>query len=156
MTFASSMHPNPDLAFTVVPPSEGVFTIVEPSDGPQIPDRAEATDGDELGEELGDDSLPGTVGFPPTTHVGLGPADSPQDADHHDSIQERSDREEPTDQSPPHDVVRLIDPDPGTEPDIEAQLIGDAVPPVGVVSAEEAAMHIESDQQQHQTDHQET
>jgi hypothetical protein len=60
-----------------------------------IQGAAEATGGSELGEEVGDDSLPGTVGFPSTDPIGVGPTDSLRDADHHDSIAERFDREGP-------------------------------------------------------------
>jgi len=110
-------------------------------------DPSEATDGSQLGEEVGDESLPGTVGFPPTTPVGVGPADSLLDADHHDSVRERSDREEPEGPQPlPHDTVRLLDPNAGGEPDLESELVAEDVPTVGLVSPEETAMHLENDQ----------
>lgn len=115
-------------------------------DGPTIPDPAEATDGSELGEEVGDESLPGTVGFPPTTPSGIGPAGSLTDADHHDSAIERIDREEPESRPPSHDTVRLLDPNAGGEPDVESELVAEAVPPVGLTSPEEEAMHLENDQ----------
>lgn len=111
------------------------------------PDPAEATDGSILGEDVGDESLPGTVGFPPTTPVGVGPADSLQDADHHDSIRDRSDREEPEGRMTPHDGVRLLDPNASGEPDVESQAVAENVPTVGLISPEEAAMHQENDQQ---------
>lgn len=114
-------------------------------DPPSIPDVAEATDGSELGEEVGDDSLPGTVGFPPTEPVGVGPADSPTDADHHDSFAERADRTQAADIPLPHDVVRLIDHSAGGVVDTESELIGEMVPPIGLVNPEEAAMHLEND-----------
>ena len=114
-------------------------------DPPFIPDVAEATDGSELGEEVGDDTLPGTVGFPSTDPVGVGPADSPNDADHHDSVAERADRMQAADTPLPHDVVRLIDRFAGGVDDTESELIGEMVSPIGLVSPEEAAMHIEND-----------
>jgi hypothetical protein len=114
-------------------------------DRPAIPDPAEATDGSELGEEVGDDTLPGTVGFPPTDPTGVGPTDSPSDADHHDSFEERFDREEPAESPPPHDSARFIDPTAGGEPDTESDLIGEIVSTSGLISPEEAAMHLEDD-----------
>ena len=110
------------------------------------PDPAEATDGSNLGEEIGDDRLPGTVGFPPTTPAGVGAADSLQDADHHDSVRERNERQVPEGRPRPHDAVRLLDPSPSGEPDLEPELIADDVPAIGLVSPEEAAMHLESDE----------
>lgn len=110
---------------------------------PAIPSTAEATDGDELGEEVGDETLPGSMNFPPTAPAGVGPAGSLRDAEHHDSAAERTIREEPEGGPPPHEVVRLIDPDAGGRPHEEAQLIAEAIPPVGLASPEEAAMHIE-------------
>ena len=71
------------------------------SDNAAIPDPAEATDGSVLGEHVGDETLPGTVGYPPTDPVGVGPANSATDADHHDSIAGRSDREQAEDPPPP-------------------------------------------------------
>lgn len=115
-------------------------------DGPAIPGPAEATDGSELGEEVGDDTLPGTTGFPPTAPAGVGPAGSPSDADHHDSAIERFDREEPEHQTPPHESVVLLDPNASGEPDEESELIGEAVPVVGIASPEEAAMHYEKEE----------
>lgn len=111
------------------------------------PDPAEATNGSQLGEEVGDESLPGTVGFPPTAPVGVGPADSLQDADHHDSLAERSDREEPEGRPLPHGAVRLLDPNASGEPDVESQVVAEEVPTVGLISPEEAAIHIESSEQ---------
>jgi len=118
-------------------------------DSPAIPDPAEATDGSELGEEVGDESLPGTVGFPPTRPAGVGATDGPNDADHNDSFAERSAREEP-EREPvaPHDSIRLVDPNASGEPDTESELVAEAVPPVGQVSPEEAAMHFERDQRE--------
>ncbi len=115
------------------------------TDHPPIPDPAEATDGSELGEQVGDDTLPGTVGFPPTDAVGVGPADSPSDLGHHDSLAERADREVAADAPLPHESVRFIDPNASGEPDTEAELIGETVPAVGMISPEEAAMHLEDD-----------
>lgn len=112
---------------------------------PTIPSTAEATDGDELGEEVGDETLPGSTDFPPTEPAGVGPAGSLRDAEHHDSAAERLSREEPEGRPGPHDVVRLMDPDAGGQTDEEAQLVGDAIPPVGLASPEEAAMHIEDE-----------
>jgi len=117
-------------------------------DDQSLQDPAEATDGSELGELPEDETLPGTVGFPPTTPAGVGPADSLQDADHQDSFRERSHREELEGQLAPHDVVRLLDLDPNGELDTESELIGEDVPAVGQVSPEEAAMHFETDQDQ--------
>jgi hypothetical protein len=114
-------------------------------DQPSIPDPAEATDGAELGEEVGDEILPGTVGFPPTYPAGVGPAGSMSDADHHDSFAERFDREEPAEIPPPHDSARFIDPTAGGEPDTEPDLIGEIVATSGLVSPEEAAMHLEDE-----------
>lgn len=51
--------------------------------------------------------------------------------------------------SRPHEVVRLIDPHSSGEPDDEPELIADDVPAVGLASPEEAAMHIESDGDDH-------
>ena len=99
-------------------------------DDQSLHDPAEATDGTELGEQPLDDSLPGTVDFPPTRPLGVGPADSLQSADHHDSVRERNRRQAPIDEPAPHEVVRLV---------------GDEVPAVGDVSPEEAAMHIEGE-----------
>ncbi|MGI9594703.1 MAG: DUF5709 domain-containing protein [Acidimicrobiales bacterium] len=113
--------------------------------GPVIPSTAEATDGDGFGEEVGDQTLPGTIGFPPADPAGVGPADSLRDADHHDSLAERIAREEPEGRPPPHDVVRLVDPNAGGQEDDEPELIGDDVPPVGLASPEEAAMHLEDE-----------
>ncbi len=110
------------------------------------PDPAETIDGSSFGEGIGDDSLPGTVGFPPTTPAGVGAADSLQDADHHDSVQERSRRQVPEGCPRPHDAVRLLDPSPSGEPDLEPELIADAVPAIGLVNPEEAAMHLERDE----------
>ncbi len=42
-----------------------------------------------------------------------------------------------------HEVVRLVDPNPCGELDVEAELVGEEVPVVGLASPEEAAMHIE-------------
>lgn len=61
---------------------------------PPIPSTAEATDGDEFGEEVGDQVLPGTVNFPPTEPIGVGPAGSLRDVEHHDSLDDRHRREE--------------------------------------------------------------
>lgn len=118
--------------------------------GPPIPDTAEATDGDELGEEVGDETRPGTVGFPPTTPAGVGGPDSLADADHRDSLAERRQREEPDrPATPPHDTVRLVDPYPSGETDVEAEAVAEEVPPVELASPEEAAMHLESDRDDH-------
>jgi hypothetical protein len=114
-------------------------------DRPSIPDPAEATDGSELGEEIGDDALPGTVGFPPTDPAGVGPAGSLNDADHHDSFAERFEREEPSNAPLPHDSARFIDPTAGGLPDTESELIAERVATTGLVSPEEAAMHVEGD-----------
>lgn len=120
--------------------------MVSEIDGQDQSDQAEATDGSSLGEEAGDESLPGTVDFPPTDPVGVGPADSLQDADHHDSVQERSDREEPEGRLSTNTAVRLLDPNASGEPDVESEAVAEDVPAVGVISPEEAAMHVESGQ----------
>lgn len=112
---------------------------------PAIPSTAEATDGDEFGEEIGDQTLPGTVGFPPTAPAGVGPAGSLRDAAHRDSLDDRHRREEPEGRPGPHEVVRLVDPVSSGEPDDEPELIGEETPAVGLASPEEAAMHIEDD-----------
>ncbi len=114
-------------------------------DQPSIPDPAEATDGAELGEEVGDDLLPGTVGFPPTYPAGVGPAGSLSDADHHDSFAERSYREAADDTRPPHDSARFLDPTAGGEPDTEAEMIAEIVATTGLISPEEGAMHLEDE-----------
>lgn len=110
------------------------------------PDDSETTDGATLGEKVGDDIRPGTVGFPPTTPYGVGPHGSSQDADHIDSVRERSEREVP-EHVPGHpDPIRLTDPNPSGDPDSESGLIANEVPASGLVSPEEAAMGHESDQ----------
>ncbi len=114
-------------------------------DDQSLHDPAEATDGTEFDEQPLDDSLPGTVDYPPTRPVGVGPADSLQSADHHDSLRERTRRLARSDSPVPHEVVRLVDPEPNGELDTEAELLGDEVPAVGDVSPEEAAMHIEGE-----------
>lgn len=115
---------------------------------PEIPDGAEATDGAELGEEVGDEVRPGTIDYPPTEPVGVGPAGSILDAEHHDSLADRLKREVPEDHRPPHDTVVLVDEHSSGEPDDERELIGEAVPPVELASPEESAMHYESEQDQ--------
>ena len=114
-------------------------------DPTSIPPATEATDGSELGEEVGDDSLPGTVGFPSTDPMGVGPTDSLSDANHHDSFAERVEREQEGNTPLPHDSVRLVDDTAGGAADTESELIGEMVPPTGLVSPEEAAMHLEND-----------
>ncbi len=118
----------------------------ETNDAP-VPDPAEATDGSVLGEQPGDDSLPGTVGFPAPDPIGVGPTDSLSDADHHDSVAERAVRERAADTRPRRDSIRIVDLTAGGEADTEGQSIGEAVLAAGLVSPEEAAMHIESDDQ---------
>ncbi len=112
-----------------------------------VPDPAEATDGSVLGEKTGDDSLPGTVGFPSSNPIGVGPTDSLRDADHHDSVAERADREQAAETTFLRDQIRIIDPTAGGEIDTEGQLFGETVEAVGLLSPEEAAMHIESEDQ---------
>ncbi len=113
------------------------------TDDEVIPDAAEATDGSVLGEDGGDDTLPGTVGFPPADPIGVGPADSTTDAEHHDSVAERSDREQIDGSEPLSDPIRLVDPDGGGSVDTEDESIGEAVDAIEMVSPEEAAMHTE-------------
>lgn len=109
------------------------------------PDGAEATDGTTLGEEIGDDIRPGTVGFPPTTPFGVGASGSLHDAHHIDSVQDRSEREVPEQLQGSPEAIRLTEPTSSGEPDSESELIGDDVPATGLVSPEEAAMRDESD-----------
>ncbi len=113
------------------------------TDTAAIPDPAEATDGSVLGEDAGDDTLPGTIDFPPTRPVGVGPADSISDADHHDSVAERAAREETESAMSPDAPIRVVDPYAGGALDTEAESVGEAVDAVGLVSPEEAALHIE-------------
>lgn len=110
------------------------------------PDGAEATDGTTLGEEIGDDIRPGTVGFPPTTPSGVGAFGTSQDADHVDSVHERSEREEEETLPSPPDEIRLTDTDTDGDPESVSSLIADDVPAVGLVSPEEAAMRYQSDE----------
>jgi hypothetical protein len=119
--------------------------MVSDTQGPAIPDPAEATDGSELGEEAGDESLPGTVGFPPTSPAGVGPAGSIADLDRRDSVGQRSEREEPEGWSTPREPVVLLDPNASGEPDDESEMVAEEVPPVGLISPEEAAVHVESE-----------
>lgn len=114
-------------------------------DGPEIPGGAEATDGAELGEEVGDLVRPGTVDFPPTKPAGVGPPGSPRDAEHHDSLTERANRETPEDRCPTHEVVVLVDQFPSGQTDDEGELIGLDVPSVEIASPEESAMHYEEE-----------
>ncbi len=120
--------------------------MVSDTDNEVPPDPSEATDGTMLGEKPGDDALPGTDGFPPTTPFGVGAAGSLQDADHSDSVRDRSDRELPEELPKVHDAIRLLDPNPSGELDQESELIADDVPAIGLVSPEEAAMHRENDE----------
>lgn len=110
------------------------------------PDGSEATDGTTLGEEIGDDTRPGTVGFPPTTPFGVGAPGTIQDANHIDSVHERSEREVQEELPSPPDSIRLTDTNPSQDPDLESVLIADEVPAVGLISPEEAAMRHESDE----------
>lgn len=112
---------------------------------PEKPDGAEATDGTTLGEEIGDENLPGTVGFPPTRPIGVGVSGTIQDADHIDSVHERSQRELPEESPSQATPIRLIDPNASGEPDVESELTADDVPATGLVSPEESAMRDEGD-----------
>ncbi len=115
-----------------------------PSPGDEtIPDPAEATDSTVLGEDGQSDVLPGTVGFPPTEPTGVGPEDTLSDAEHHDSVAERSQRETSETVEPDDEAIRLMDPDGGGTLDDEAQAIGEAGDASDLVSPEEAAMHVD-------------
>jgi hypothetical protein len=126
---------------------------VSDSPGPAIPGGAEATDGDELGEEVGDQTLPGTDDFPPDRPSGVGSPESLAGVDHHDSATERRLREVPEESTvPEHEIVVLVDPDtPGGEDD-EDQSLGERVPSVGPAGPEEAAMHLDDEDRDIETE----
>ncbi len=110
------------------------------------PDDSETTDGATLGEKVGDVNRPGTVGFPPATPYGVGPHGSSQDADHIDSVRERSEREEPEHSPDQPDAIRLTATPAGSATDLESELSAMEVPATGLVSPEEAAMGHENDE----------
>jgi hypothetical protein len=117
------------------------------SDDPQ--DRAEALDedvvddvDDRTGDEFGDD-LPS---YPPDRPLGVSTVGvTPVEEDAGESFAERSLREEPEDGAPVAGggVGQLVDPNAST-PDEEEELLGEAEPGP-VLSAEEAAMHLEEE-----------
>jgi hypothetical protein len=102
-------------------------------------DDAEFLDGDALGEEPGDQQLPGAEGFPPDRPVGV---DDPSRATS-DDVSTRELRRDVPSQEPP-DAFVLLAPDSSEGlMDTESQEIASAVDAVDSdLSPEEAALHI--------------
>lgn len=111
------------------------------SDEPDISDDdvSEALDGDMLGEEVGDEALPGTVGYPPDR--ALGAEDPTLLGD--DDVETRELRREAAHAA--DRPVGLIDDNPVGDFDVEAQAWADEERLVDEVSAEEAAVHVVPD-----------
>jgi hypothetical protein len=102
-------------------------------------DDAEFLDGDALGEEPGDEQLPGTEGFPPDRPQGV---DDPSRGTI-DDVSTRELRRDVSAQEPPA-AFALLAPDSSEGlMDAESQEIASAVDAVeGDLSPEEAALHI--------------
>jgi hypothetical protein len=103
-------------------------------------DDAEFLDGDALGEEPGDEQLPGTEGFPPERPLGVD--DPSRESD--DDFATRELRRDVGSEHPA-DTFVLVDPESSEGlMDTESQEIASAVDAADTdVSPEEAALHIE-------------
>ncbi|HEY0519071.1 MAG TPA: hypothetical protein VGC84_06225 [Ilumatobacteraceae bacterium] len=101
-------------------------------------DDAEFLDGDELGEEVGDDELPGTAGFPPDYPLGV---DDPS-LTAPDDVRTRELRRDVSDDEDAEAFVLVTPDDVDDVVDDEAQQIATAVDPGDLASPEEAALHV--------------
>jgi hypothetical protein len=102
-------------------------------------DDAEFLDGDVLGEEAGDDDLPGTDEFPPDRSVGV---EDPTRSVSDDFATRELRRDVGSDDSSPRFSLVAPDGEQGLSDD-ESQEIADAVEAIDVeLSPEEAALHI--------------
>jgi hypothetical protein len=102
-------------------------------------DDAEFVDGDALGEEVGDDDLPGTDEFPPERSVGV---EDPSRSVSDDFATRELRRDVGSKESSPRFSLVAPDGEEGLS-DEESQEIADAVEAVDVeLSPEESALHI--------------
>jgi hypothetical protein len=109
-----------------------------------VPDQSESLDGDELGEDIGGEHLPGIGDYPPEESLGVedpslaGPDDVATRELRRDVDEAVSDEDRPVDLADPEDTLGV-----GGE-DVEQEALGDAFEPEpgDPVEPEVAAMHV--------------
>ena len=111
-------------------------------------DVAEALDEDvvdEVDDRSGDAFGEALPGYPPDRPLGVGTVGvTPVEEDAGESFAERTWREEPDEEEVPPQVGQLVDLEATTE-DREERALAEEVDAVGDESAEELALHIETD-----------